>query len=313
VQSFYIPDGIASYEVNGTTYIVTANEGDEKEYGDFEERVALGNDDYQLDETLYPHVAMLKKSFNLGRFRVSNLSGDANGDAIFETINSVGARSFSIFNASTGEIVFDSGDDFERYTAEMFPTVFNSDHEENDPKGRSRAKGPEPEGVTVATIGNETFAFISLERIGGVMVYNITNPENAVFVDYKNPRNTTEYGGDNGPEGIIYISAEDSPTEVGYVLVANEISGTITIFEVNTSNLSTENPTASQASFNVFPNPVKNDLVYFNRMVDYTLYDLTGKELKSEENALSLKTNGLAKGIYLIKTNEGQTVQLVVQ
>lgn len=312
VQSFFIPDAIASYEVNGTTYIVTANEGDEKEYGSFTERVAVSSSSYVLDETIFPQAQMLKKTYNLGRFRATNLNGNTDADAAFEAINSVGARSFSIFNTTTGALVFDSGDDFERYTSEMYPSIFNSDHEENAPKGRSRAKGPEPEGVTVATIAGETFAFVSLERVGGVMVYNVTDPANAVFVDYNNPRNTTAYGGDNGPEGITFISAADSPNEKDYVLVANEISGTITIYEVNTANLSSENPTASIATFNVFPNPAKNNLVYFNKMASYTLFDMTGKAIKSAENALTIETTGLSSGMYLIKTTEGQTVQLLV-
>lgn len=100
----------------------------------------------------------------------------------------LGSRSFSIFNASTKAIVYDSGDDFEMITASLMPILFNADHEDNVKKGRSRSKGPEPEGVTTAVIGGDTFAFISLERIGGVMVYNITNPNAPTFVDYKNSR-----------------------------------------------------------------------------------------------------------------------------
>ena len=58
-----------------------------------------------------------------------------------------------------------------------------------------------------------------------------------IFVDYKNSRSTSAYSGDHGPEGITYIAPANSPTGLGYVLVANEISGTITIYEVDANTL----------------------------------------------------------------------------
>lgn len=238
VKAFYIPDAIAQYTVNGTTYLVTANEGDEKEYAGLNERTTVGANNYVLDPVAFPHAEMLKQNHNLGRFRVSNLNGDTDGDGDFDEIYCVGSRSFSIWNADTKALVFDSGDDFEVYTAltPAFAAVFNADHGSNTPKGRSRAKGPEPEGVVLAEISNKTYAFISLERIGGVIVYDITNPTDAKFVDYKNTRNLTSLGGDLGAEGITFIKASDSPDGKPYILVANEISGTISIFEVQNNN-----------------------------------------------------------------------------
>ncbi|MES2746908.1 MAG: choice-of-anchor I family protein [Bacteroidota bacterium] len=312
IKAFYIPDAIANYSIGGTTYLVTANEGDEKEYTGLTERTTVGAATYNLDTTVFPNASVLKQTYNMGRYRVTNLNGNTDVDAEFETINAVGTRSFSIFNATTKQIVFDSGDDFERYTAANLPTLFNADHEDNTAKGRSRAKGPEPEGVTVAQIGTETFAFISLERVGGVMVYNITDPNNAVFVDYKNSRSTSAYAGDHGPEGITYIKPENSPTANGYILVANEISGTITIFEVDTNSLSTPEY-ASAPTFAIFPNPSQNGIVYFNRIADYELFDVSGKKLKEEKQALTIATSELPSGIYLVKTSEGITKKLIVE
>lgn len=313
VQAFFIPDAMANFTVNGTTYIVTANEGDEKEYSGFEERTTVGAGSYELDATIFPNAAMLKQSNNLGRFRVTNLNGNLDSDAQFEEINCVGTRSFSIFNTTTQQIVFDSGDDFERYTAANFPTIFNADHESNTPKVRSRAKGPEPEGVTVATIADQTFAFISLERVGGVMVYNVTDPTNPIFVDYKNTRSTSAYAGDHGAEGIIYIDPTDSPTDNGYILVSNEISGTLTIFEVNDENLSTPSFENNPQTFVVFPNPSRNGLVYFNRMADIQLFDNTGKLIHQAKDAQTLDTSSLATGLYFVKTSEGIVTKLLVK
>jgi hypothetical protein len=314
IQAYFIPDAVASYSVAGTTYLVTANEGDEKEYGAFTERVAVGAGTYTLDATNFPNASVLKQNNNLGRFRVTNLNGNTDADAEFETIHCVGTRSFSIFNTTTKQIVFDSGDDFERYTAANLPTLFNADHESNTPKGRSRAKGPEPEGVTIAQIATETFAFVSLERVGGVMVYNITNPNNPVFVDYKNSRSTSAYSGDHGPEGITYIAPANSATGKGYILVANEISGTITVYEVDENTLSSSDFNGVSKTFVIFPNPASNsEIVYFNRMADIEVYDVTGKLILSEKEALTINTSKLVSGIYFVKTSEGITKKLVVK
>ncbi|RKS03192.1 choice-of-anchor I family protein [Flavobacterium sp. 102] len=314
IQAFYMPDAVASYNVGGTTYIVTANEGDEKEYTGFVERTTVGSASYLLDAVNFPNASVLKQSYNMGRFRVSNLSGNTDADPEFETINAVGARSFSIFNATTKQLVYDSGDDFEMFTAANLPTLFNADHEDNVAKGRSRAKGPEPEGVTVAQIGTETFAFVSLERVGGVMVYNVTNPNNPTFIDYKNSRSTSAYAGDHGPEGITYVSAENSPTGTPYILVANEISGTITIFEVDANDLSTPDFEENVPTFVVFPNPsVDNGLVYFNRSADIEVYDISGKIILSQKEAQTIDTKDFSAGIYIIKTGEGITKRLIIK
>ncbi len=312
IKAFYMPDAVANYTVGGNTYLVTANEGDEKEYTGFVERTTVGAASYTLDAAIYPNASVLKQSYNMGRFRVSNLSGNTDVDADFETINAVGSRSFSIFNTTTKQIVFDSGDDFERYTAANLPTIYNADHEDNVAKGRSRAKGPEPEGVTIAQIGTETFTFISLERVGGVMVYNITDPNNVTFVDYKNSRSTSAYAGDHGPEGITYIKPENSPNGTGYVLVANEISGTITVFEVDANLLSAPNFNSEAKTFVIFPNPSQNGIVYFNRVADYELFDISGKKISSEKEALTIDTSNLSKGIYLVKTSEGIVKKLII-
>lgn len=312
VEAYYIPDAVGTYAVNGVNYLVTANEGDEKEYDGFEERVALGSNNYELDAEAFPHGEFLKQNHNLGRFRVTNLHGDLDDDGQFEKIRSVGARSFSIFNADTKEIVFDSGDGFEMYTSTHYPEIFNSDHEENVPKGRSRSKGPEPEGVAIAKLEEETFAFIALERTGGVMAYNVTNPEQPVFADYKNARSTSTYGGDNGAETLIYISPADSPTEKAYLVIANEISGTLTIYEVNSDLLSTKD-VSDVKTFTIFPNPAKDGKVYFNREASVQVYDLNGQLIFKGDKLKELNVSNYPSGIYIIKTEEGISKKLIVK
>jgi len=74
------------------------------------------------------------------------------------------------------------------------------------------------------------FAFIGLERVGGVMVYDVTNPAQPTHVTYVNAR--TGGTGPRGPEGLHIIPAAQSPTGVPLLVVGNEISGTTSIFEI---------------------------------------------------------------------------------
>lgn len=315
IKTYYMPDAVANYSVGGVNYIVTANEGDEKEYTGFVERTTVGAASYILDANAYPQGAMLKKSHNAGRFRVTAFDGKNDAGTAYDQMYAVGSRSFSIFNADTKELVFDSGDDFEMYTASTpsISALFNSDHEDNSLKSRSRAKGPEPEGVTVAEIAGRTFAFISLERVGGVMVYDVTNPTDVKFVDYKNSRSVSAYEGDHGPEGITHIKAADSPTGKDYIIVANEISGTLTIFEVDSSNLSNGEFEFEPKTFAVFPNPSVNGVAYFNRVADIEVYDYSGKLVHSAKQALTIDTSNMASGLYLVKTSEGIVKKLLVK
>ena len=149
---------------------------------------------------------------------------------------SLSARSFSIWT-ERGEQVYGSGDDFEQITAQAYPSFFNASNTNNTFDDRSDNKGPEPEGVTVGKAYGRNYAFIGLERIGGVMVYEVTNPRAPEFIQYINNRNflaptNSPAAGDLGPEGLHFISDEDSPTGTPLLVVANEISGTTTVYEV---------------------------------------------------------------------------------
>jgi len=237
VKGLYMPDAIASYEVGGQTYLVTANEGDAREYGAYEEATRLSSSTYVLDATAFPYGAWLKAQ--IGRLNVTKASGDLDGDGDFDEIHAFGSRSFSIWNATTGQLVWDSGDELEEITSKhpVFGALFNASNSNNSFKNRSDDKGPEPEGVAVTTINGRVYAFIALERIGGCMVYDITNPAAPVYVDYKNTRNVAAFGGDNGAEGIIYIPANLSPNGSPIVILANEVSSTLSFFSVNNAVL----------------------------------------------------------------------------
>ncbi|MBB6430083.1 choice-of-anchor I family protein [Algisphaera agarilytica] len=245
VKGMFMPDAIATYNAGGVNYYITANEGDDR--GE-DERIK----DLTLDATAFPNAATLQQDGELGRLGVSTWDGDTDGDNDFDELFSYGTRSFSIFDEN-GNLVFDSGDDFETITANTAGVVFNSTNDENDSEeGRSDNKGPEPEGVTLGEIDGKTYAFIGLERVGGIMVYDVTDPNAVSFEEYINPRDfsvddadlatavaaatgtlTSDLGSlDLGPEGLLFIAAGDNALGIPLLVVTNEVSGTTTIYAV---------------------------------------------------------------------------------
>lgn len=304
VRGLYMPDTIDSYAFNGVNYIVTANEGDAREYltdaadeadcttqGGFDfddgdcfhyldeirvkdiyetvdptETAALASvfdlanvDRYAYGADIEEQLAALTSDEYLGRIKVvANMgvtgctvdtfatTGQPSEGCVYENLYTYGARSFSIWNGETGERVFDSGNDFELITANRLGyDGFNSTNDENGSDDRSDDKGPEPEAIEIAKINGKTYGFIGLERVGGIMVYDITNPEAASFVQYISTRDYTvdiealvdagdfSAAGDLGPESILFVSAADSPNGEPLLIVGNEVSGTTAIFRVN--------------------------------------------------------------------------------
>jgi hypothetical protein len=241
-KGMYQPDAIATYSVGGKDYIVTANEGDARDYDGYSEEARVK--DLTLDPTAFPDRATLQLDENLGRLNSTTAIGDIDGDGDHDIIYSYGARSFSIWGAD-GTLVWDSGDQFEQRIADILPDNFNATNDENNFDNRSDDKGPEPEGVVIGWIDGRAYAFIGLERVGGIMVYDITNPHAPSYVTYVihrdfsvafDPDAPTTEGllaiGDMGPEGLVFISADDSPTGTDLLVVANEVTGSISTYEI---------------------------------------------------------------------------------
>ena len=236
VLGMYEPDSIASYRVNGETYLVMANEGDTRDYppGFTEEaRVgALSLDAAAFAAQGYPDVTTgasgLRNNDNLGRLTVTNVNGakELDTDTDFERLYVPGGRSFSIRRVD-GSLVYDSGDDIEQRTATLVPALFNSQGDAGTFDTRSDNKGPEPEGLAIGKVSGRTYAFIGLERTGGVMVYDISEPTAPTFATYINTAPT-----DLAPEGLFFIKEEDSPNGKPLLVVSHEVSNTVTIFEI---------------------------------------------------------------------------------
>jgi len=281
VHGLYMPDGADAYRVGANTFIVTANEGDAREYTTETDEIDCPDEPFweweegectytdkarvgrlDLDDTLFPDEAVLKLDDNLGRLGVVATQGDTDGDGDYDKLYAYGGRSFSIWT-TLGHQVFDSGDMLEWYTAWLYPYDFNSDNDANNSfDSRSDDKGPEPEGIELGRVDGRTYAFVGLERVGGVAIFNITDPYHVHFVGYANNRDfdsllndedgdldtstpedlvdgnlqtAVEAGeaGDLGPEGLLFIPAADSPIGKDLLVVGNEVSGSTSIYVVN--------------------------------------------------------------------------------
>ena len=313
------PDAINHFEVNGTAYLLTANEGDSRDYSGFSEVVRLGANGYVLDATAFPNANLLKNNNVLGRLNVTNKLGDTDGDGDFDEIYAYGGRSFSIYNAATGAEVHDSGNLLERVTAAdaTYGAIFNASNNFGEVpvrKNRSDDKGPEPEGVTTGRIGNNLYAFVSMERVGGVMVFNINNPAAPVLETYINNRSTTAGTGDLGPEGIVFISAADSPTGQPLLLLANEVSSTIAVYNLVPSTPTAVRAGQAAAPLLAYPNPSQGAAVHLSRPVAGTLLDLAGRAVRQLATATNqLDTSGLAAGVYVLRATDGAATKLVVR
>lgn len=341
LNGMFMPDGMAVANIGGSDYVFTANEGDAREYegnpGLIEEVDLLdggqglvgqgymdmdnndtaddgtedwytqwGGDD-KLNDMSYPLAFNVHSNGVIGDL---NLYGDTDGDGLIEELHSYGARSFTIWDNRLN-IVFDSKDEFEQTIAKEQPDNFGNDNDEQDFEGRSDNKGPEPESVAVGQLGDKYFAFIGLERAGGIMVYDVTDPANSKYVMYELNRDVTkaiEEQGDLGPEDVKFIPAEQSPNGKAMVMVSNEVSNTITLYNVEfeTGNIQ---EIANEDLVKISPNPSNGDLkLYVNGAIsdnyNIEVYNLVGNIVYSKKGlhggVASLDLTQLGKGVYII-------------
>ena len=185
-------------------------------------------------------AAALKQHANLGRLTVSRASGDLDGDGDFDRIDVFGARSVSILDQQ-GRLVWESGELFERlaqHNDDIGVNLFNTDSTANVRDNRSDNKGVEPESVVVGEANGRPYAFVGLERDGGIVVLDLSEPTAPRLVTYVNRRqllttcgNTSDCG-DLGPEGLTFVPARDSPTGLPLLIVSNEVSSTTIVWQI---------------------------------------------------------------------------------
>jgi len=211
IKSFYLPDAISYFSVNGTPYLITADEGDAREYSTFDEQKRVSS--LKLNPVYFPNGDELKKTSNLGRLRVTNTRGDFENDGTYEELYSFGGRGFSIFSAGNMKRVYESGNSLEK---EVIKAGIYDD-------SRSDDKGVEPEGVTVGWMNGKPIAFIAMERVDAVGVYDVSNPAAPQFLQIIKT-------GD-APEGVLFIPSDKSPNGKSLLVTSNEEDGTVKFFQ----------------------------------------------------------------------------------
>ena len=247
LRGIRMPDGIAYFSTAGNDYIATANEGDAREWGDY-----LNEDERDFgDGDVSPTGAITAENSGLDGKVVFLASDDYDG--LDDGIDYLyGGRTMTIFRADDSglEEVFSTADDAERITYSYLPEYYNASNDNAVLDDRSGKKGPEAEAVTVGEVNGRIYAFLALERTGGIMVYDVTEPENSKYVNYINTRDFTSIvsgseiyedgeldkwvtGGDVAPEGLAFVSAEDSPTGEALLIAAFEVSGTVAVYTLN--------------------------------------------------------------------------------
>lgn len=220
----YMPDSMSTFTIAGDTYVITANEGDGREYiyettqqdceqnaytWDGDDYTGTADYDTELDDCI-AHIdegrgddLVVDNNHPLMNESVYGIDGTiANKNAIGrikvlmdetmigaqDNVKTFGARSFSIWDADMN-LVFDSGD--ELASRANTAVNFNASNDAQEADNRSDDKGIEPEAVEVAVIGGKTLAFIGLERQGGIAMYDVSKPSSAKFLDYINTRDFT--------------------------------------------------------------------------------------------------------------------------
>lgn len=262
VFGMYQPDAIAQVTRGATTYLFTANEGDAREYPCLmggTSTTALEAEDVRFGKNAAASVdATLKSDAVAGRLKVTPFTpasvagAPVNASTSITAGYSYGARSFSVWQASNVEGVFpmtrvyDSGSSIEKYLSTTRAASFNADWNTttglvNAVDSRSSSKGPEPEGLAVGRAYGRMWMVLGLERDGGLMLYDVTDPTFPIFKSYINTSNPagnllqstkkTAAAGDVSPEGILFVSDKESPTGKAMVIVSYELSGTVGIYQ----------------------------------------------------------------------------------
>ncbi len=315
VKGMYMPDAIDGHVIGGNFYIFTANEGDSRDYDGFseEERVK----DLILDSIAFPNYAGLQDDDTLGRLNITTTLGDIDNDGDYDELYAYGGRSFSIFSTS-GALVYDSGDDFESYLAANYPTTFNSNNDDNNSfDSRSDDKGAEPESIIVEEIRGKQYAFIGLERMGGIMVYDVSNVNAPVFEQYFLNRDftvaaTDSAAGDLGPEGLFFIPASVSPNNMDLLVASNEVSGNVAIYSINFTTSLEENGVKG-IELAIYPNPSNGNQINFNKTATGFIFNMIGKQVASFDRTNKVDISDINAGMYIVKTISGESQKLIIR
>jgi hypothetical protein len=271
VHGLYQPDTLACFVHGNDLFVASANEGEPREHSFFSEAVRVSDLAHRegpgkdaLDPAAFPPAASdgigpaaelrspsrVRDPKGAGRLQVSSAAGDTDSDGDYDRLVTFGGRSASLWRVRRGEggvpagldLVWDSGSAIESTVLERMPAAFNADHDKGESAdARSDVRGPEPEGLAIGDVAGRRILFVGLERPGGVIAWDITDPLAPILATYANrrdpkvdpgPTGVGDASGDLGPEGLLVIPAAQSPTSKPLLVVCNEVSGTLTLLEL---------------------------------------------------------------------------------
>jgi hypothetical protein len=318
VLGMYQPDGIKAFQHLARTYYVTANEGEGRENDAQAEEIRMAS--LNLDPQVFPKADSLKRIEVLGRLRISNATGDLDGDGDLDEMHSFGGRSFSILD-DQGNLIFDSGNDFEQTLIRdsKWSPYFNSNSDSNNSTDtRSDDKGPEPKAITIGQIGSDRYVFVGLERMGGIMVYNINDPRRPVLQGYFNNRNfavdaKTRAAGDLGLEELVFVAPAQSPVaNTALVISSNKVSGSITVYTTGDPSVATRRPALGELKLSVYPNPTADEVIT-NVTSDFQVFDSNGRQVLQVGKTNRIDLSQLPKGTYLLRDVRNQVSRAVIK
>jgi hypothetical protein len=226
VYGLYQPDGIGSYRYALKNYFITVNEGRARDSVGYSEKVRaveLGTNPNPAIDGSNPSFTAASDNSQLGQLTVSNAYGDTDNDTDIDEITAFGARSFSIWSEQ-GDLVYDSGADLAKVTSLVLDTSFN------DIDVASEETGSGPKSLVLVSSIGRIYAFVSLNRAGGIAIYDVTSPLGVQFVQYVNNRDfTANEGGDFGADGMAVLFIEGIP----YLALANAGSGNVRLMQID--------------------------------------------------------------------------------
>jgi DNA-binding beta-propeller fold protein YncE len=213
IKAFYLPDAISYFSAGGSNYLALANEGDTRSWKGYDEEARVKS--LVLDPVKFPNAASLQLDANLGRLTVTSSAGfTLNGTTkVFQELYATGGRSMSIINANTGQLVANVGKDLEQ-------RVIDAGKYDDT---RSDNKGVEVESVTVAQVNGKTLAFIGMERVDHIAVYDVSVPSTPIFVQL--------FATGDAPEGLMFVKPKDSPNGRSMLIVSNEGDGSVRFYQ----------------------------------------------------------------------------------
>ena len=311
IFSLYQPRGLSFLRQAGQSYLLSANEGAARDYPAYSEIATIAST--PLDPVSIPNARDLKIDTILGPLKITNTIGGRGVGLLYDSAVSFGGRSFSVWD-SLGQLIFDSGDDFERTILSLEAANFNSSAISNQSfKARGPWYGPQPNAIVTGEVDGSLYAFISLRQMGGVMIYNLNNPRQPIFDSYLLNRNFSvaadvPQAGDLGPVELSFVSGDRSPNGQALLIVSHSISGSLSIYELGQGiGLREYRPGTAPE---IFPNP-STGIFHYQGVEKLQIFNSEGKFIKEVLSHETIDLSAESPGIYLVKNRSGRTVRLL--